>query len=496
MISHFSGRAIFMAVSILFTAIFSGGCASKPEEAAPEIIERQMVLSSSSEASREAYAPESPAIDDEPELPAAEEEPESAAGEAEESAPAIQESPGQNVIPQSEPAPASSGAAQDGDKPESRSERAASYEAEAVRAVWISYLDLEKMLLGGSRAGFDKSVAAAFDNVKALGLNTVYVHVRPFGDALYASDYFPWSYLCTGEEGADPGFDPLAVMVSEAKKRGLRIEAWVNPYRVRAAGSRKALSSGNPARIWLEEGGPEVKDFEGVISYNPASEAAQELIINGAREIVANYAVDGIHIDDYFYPHTDPGFDSRDYAAYKSEGGGLSLEDWRRQNVLTLIKGMYSAIKEEREDAVFGISPQSNISTNYNLQYLDVEEVVSKSGYCDYICPQVYFGFENAVQPFAETMKRWSDMVRTDTVELYAGLAVYKAGLTDGYAGEGKAEWQNNRDLISRMVEYARSLPYYNGFVLYRYDSLFNPEANVKDHIAEEIDNLRSALVS
>ena len=333
-----------------------------------------------------------------------------------------------------------------------------------------------------------------FANCKALGLDTVFVQVRPFGDALYPSDYFPWSYLATGTEGVNPGYDPLAILVNKAKSHGLRIEAWLNPYRVRAEGSKKALSSGNQAQLWLNAGDDSVISYAGTISYNPASEKAQELIVNGAREILRRYQVDGIHIDDYFYPHTAAGFDSASYQRYTNGGGKLSLADWRRSNVESLIQKLYAAVKAERPGAVFGISPQSSVGNNYDAQYLDVRKITSRTGYCDYICPQIYFGFHNDIQPFAKTLDTWSDMTSNSKIDLYVGLAVYKSGLLDSWAGSGSGEWRDNTDLLLQMVEYSRTVPQYKGFILYRYDSVFRPNSGVRSHVEKEIENLRSGF--
>lgn len=135
------------------------------------------------------------------------------------------------------------------------------------------------------------------------------------------------------------------------------------------------------------------------IYYNPGSEEARQLIVDGVKEIVANYNVDGIHFDDYFYPTTDASFDSGTYAAYQNSGGTLSLADWRRENVNILVRQTYAAIKSINPSVKFGISPQGNMSNNYNVQYSDVAKWISTSGYVDYICPQVYFGFQNQHQP-------------------------------------------------------------------------------------------------
>lgn len=364
-----------------------------------------------------------------------------------------------------------------------------------VRAVWISYLEMNTMLKGKSKSQFEKNISAAFDNISAYGLNTVIVQVRPFADALYDSDYFPWSHTITGTEGVDPGFDPLEIMVEEAKARGLRIEAWINPYRIRANGNTNELSSDNMATKWKKSQNGAVITYNGVTSYNPASKTARDLIVNGAVEIVEKYGVDGIHIDDYFYPSSDEKFDKASYTAYKNSGGTLNLQDWRRSNVEKLLRSMYSAIKEADEDAVFGISPQSSVYNNYNVQYLDVEKIASRSGYCDYICPQIYFGYNNAAQPYKETLDQWSKIVEGSPVKLYIGVAGYKIGTADSWAGNsGKTEWQKNTDLMSRMVTDARDSSNYKGFVLYRYDSIFRPESGVKKSVEKENKNLKKIL--
>jgi uncharacterized lipoprotein YddW (UPF0748 family) len=369
----------------------------------------------------------------------------------------------------------------------------AATKAEEMRAVWISYLEMDWMLKGLSESQFTANVGKVFDNVKTYGLNTVIVQVRPFGDALYDSDYFPWSYTITGTEGKNPGFDPLAIMVREAKARSLQIEAWLNPYRVRAAGNKNALASTNQAKLWLDAGSSAARSYDGAISYNPASKEARALIANGAAEIVRNYDVDGIHIDDYFYPTTDAAFDSGSYGAYTKAGGKLALADWRRANVTALVKEMYTAIKAEDKDVRFGISPQGNMDNNYNAQYLDAADVIEK-GYCDYILPQIYFGYNNDIQPYLKTLSAWNELVKGTEVRLLTGLGSYKIGGVDSYAGSGKNEWVNNQNLMSRMVSDARDMPNYGGFALYRYDSIFQPAADRKLAVQGENKNLRAIL--
>ena len=362
-----------------------------------------------------------------------------------------------------------------------------------VRAVWISFLEFERILTNKTERQFTASIQKMFGTSKDFGLNTVIVQVRPFGDALYRSSYFPWSHTITGTEGRNPGFDPLEIMVREAKSRGLRIEAWVNPYRIRPVNRNNPLSSSNPARRWIESGDEAVIRHGGMISYNPASTKAQNLIVSGVVEIVNNYDVDGIHIDDYFYPVTDASFDKSSYDRYVENGGRLPLADWRRANVETLIKKMYDGIKKTNRNVLFGISPQSSVYNNYHAQYLDVKKIASTPGYFDYICPQIYFGYNNQAQPYHDTLKEWERMVTAPGVKLYVGLAAYKIGRQDSWAGDrGMHEFVRNDDLMKRKTQDARKVKNYGGVVIFRYDSLFAPERDVAPIVNREAGNLKS----
>ncbi len=372
------------------------------------------------------------------------------------------------------------------------SQTVAAKSSREVRAVWISYLEFLNIAQNKTKAQFTSSIRDIFSTSSSYGLNTVLVQVRPFGDALYDSALFPWSYVLTGTEGEYPGYDPLAIMVTEAHKCGLKLEAWLNPYRIRAASTNKTLSSGTIARSYI--GTNAVISFGGGYFYNPSNADARKLIIDGALEIIKNYDVDGINFDDYFYPTTDPAFDQSDYNSYKNSGGSLSLGDWRRNNVDILVRGMYNAIKAADKSVVFGISPQANMKNDYNSQFIDIEKWVTEGGYIDYICPQIYFGFENSTMPFASVVESWNNLVAGSNVDLLIGLAAYKCGVIDNNAGNGKTEWTQNRDMLSRMVNLSRKQSKYAGFVIYRYDSLFNPASSVKDLVASERTGLQALL--
>lgn len=380
------------------------------------------------------------------------------------------------------------------EKEEHRAPDRNTYTPDEVKAIWISYLDFYSLAQNQNERTFTSNIKAAFEDIADYGLNTVFVQVRPFGDAMYESEIFPWSYVMTGTEGADPGYDPLAIMVETAQDCGLRIEAWINPYRVRATNSNRVLSGSNPAVRALERGDDMVLSYSGGLFYNPASQDARDLITEGVLEIVENYAVDGIHFDDYFYPTTDMSFDAASYRAYRNDGGTLTQADWRRQNVDLLVRQVYAAIKSTDPDVLFGISPQARMDNNYNAQFINVQKWLSNRGYIDYICPQIYFGFDNDTVPYASSLAEWESMAAGSGVDLYIGLAAYKCGVTDQWAGSGSNEWVRSTDLLMQMVDEARDASGYAGFVLYRYDSLFNPESSVRSHIREEMQNLGSIL--
>ena len=358
-----------------------------------------------------------------------------------------------------------------------------------MRAIWISYIDMASIVKNRTESQFKTNFEKVCKNSVEFGLNTLIVHVRPFSDAYYNSSIFPWSSTITGTQGQNPGYDPLEIMVDLAHKYDLKIEAWINPYRV--ATSSVNISSKNPAYTWLNT--DKVKEVDGKYFYNPASEEVMQLIVDGVVEIVENYNVDGIHFDDYFYPTTDKGFDKNYYEEYKTSGGKLSLEDYRRNNVTALLKKVYRAVKQINPNITFGISPNGNNNTNYNSLFLDIEDVVS-SGCVDYICPQIYFGFNHGSLPYKSTVDNWSAFVKNSPVKIYIGLAAYKVGASDQWAGTGKSEWLQSDDILKRQVQYLRDTGKCDGFMIYSYSSLFAPESSVAAHARKEKDNLGSIM--
>lgn len=358
------------------------------------------------------------------------------------------------------------------------------------KGFWITYLEYASILRNKSEKSFTKSVGEYFDNISDLGFNTVYVQVRAFGDAYYDSELFPAGEQFDGAIGTQNRFDALKIMVKCAHDRGISIHAWVNPMRTMTSSQIEKIDDSYTIKKWYNDRdrrGDYIVQSGDRWYLNPAYDEVTDLIAEGIREIAENYEVDGIQIDDYFYPTTSKSFDSTAYAAC---GNGMSLSDWRISNVNKMVKKLYRTVHTANDTMVFGISPQGSVENNYGELYADVRKWCVESGYCDYILPQVYFGFDNPALPYADVIALWNGMVKSSDVKLVIGLAAYKIGAEDGYAGSGKREWLNNSDIIARQMKLAESLENYGGVALYRYDSVFNPAAGVAAQVSKEIKNI------
>ena len=342
--------------------------------------------------------------------------------------------------------------------------------------MWVSYLEWAAMDFSTEDA-FRAGVVQLLDNCTGLGLNTVLAQVRPFGDALYRSSLFPWSHLCTGVQGQDPGFDPLDVLLQEAHARGISVEAWVNPYRLRSS----AAMPPNLADSNLANTHPEwVCTVDEGLYLNPAEPAAADYVVQGVAELVQNYAVDGIHFDDYFYPTTDESIDAAQFAA----SGAGNLAAWRRENVTALVRAVHDTVKAADPTLRFGISPQGNPDNDENQQYSDVTGWLASGGgdaVVDYLCPQVYWGQGFALHngstrfAFENIVPAWLAYPRAADVALYFGLGAYRVGVGDGGSNENSLSgWSTGRALADQ-VAFLREQGA-GGWALYRYGSLFGPE--------------------
>lgn len=351
--------------------------------------------------------------------------------------------------------------------------------AAPYRAVWVSYLEWQQVDFSTPET-FSGDIAVILDNIRNLGATVVLAQVRPFGDALYPSSYYPFSHLCTGQQGRDPGYDPLALLVQAAHDRGLALEAWVNPYRIQA-GLTPALCGTSPAKLH-----PDWVKYTDTGAYlDPANTAVRQYIADAVGELCANYDVDGIHFDDYFYPTTDPAFDAADYAA---SGTALTRDDWRRENVNALVELCHATAR--RYGVRFGVAPVGDPEQNYALQYSDAARWL-RQGTVDYLMPQLYWGQEyvkdgDTSHSLARLAGAWAALPRAAGVRLYAGLGAYRIGAGDG--SDAGSEWVSGRALADQLNLLDRLGV--QGAGLYRYASLFDA-SDYAGLAAAEVDAVR-----
>lgn len=342
-----------------------------------------------------------------------------------------------------------------------------------------------------SQATIDSEILKAealkiLDHAEAMGMNAVFLQVRPTADALYKSKYFPISKYLTGAQGQSPSdaFDPLAFWIAEAHSRGIELHAWINPYRITKKTANEAkhdfasLVDNHPARVntsWV------VKYTDGNLYFDPGIPEVRNLVIAGALEIIENYDIDGIHFDDYFYPGKD--FD--DKASFAKYGAGFTdLGSWRRENVNILIRDLSKAIKEKSSDVRFGISPVG-IWANSNTdprgsdtkglqscydQYADTRTWV-KENWIDYIAPQIYWNIGFEIADYSKLLKWWSETAAGTDVDLYIGHAAYRTGNTDP-----ASPWYGVEE-IERQLKLNEGNPVVKGSIFYNYTAFAKSQA-------------------
>ena len=325
------------------------------------------------------------------------------------------------------------------------------------RAVWFSYSDLAKFSYE-SRDAFIEDFSEALRVVDNYKNNTIIVQVRPFADALYQSKIYPISKVICHRSSLS--FDPLEEMIKLAHKKGISIEAWINPYRISLnKNTYQNFMELSSKKSWLED----TKQSIGYATYkyifNPESQDVRDYIIAGVKEIVENYEVDGIHFDDYFY----------------IEGThGETTQGQRMDNVNMLIQDVYQSIKSINSNIVFGISPQGNYENCVN-EGADVDTWLKEDGYVDYIMPQVYwsdqYGPDGKTRMFTDRIELYAGLKRQKTVMLYAGLALYQSGeeldLDKG--------WTLSSSNISEQVQILSNNGY-KGYSLFNYSSLLKED--------------------
>jgi len=271
------------------------------------------------------------------------------------------------------------------------------------------------------------------DYFKSLNINAVFFQVRPQADAYYDSEFEPWSRFITGTEGKVPSYDVLSFLIEEAHKRGIQFHAWINPYRIDVrSGSDsdfRELDSRIPKSL--------VKDYQKIRIYNPALPETRERLAAIVTDLINRYPVDGVHMDDYFYPSLEKGEAMNDNAEFEKYGTGFhSIEDWRRNNITEMVKLVRAAINNTRPEVTFSISPQGNYDNNYNSMYFDTK-TVCMLGLIDLIIPQLYWSTTASTDYFTPRLDWFSTNI--SDVKMMVGYAAYRFdGKTAGFTSSSE----------------------------------------------------------
>lgn len=375
------------------------------------------------------------------------------------------------------------------------------------RAVWLTYIEFNAYRTSvktNNEKNFTRFYQHVLDRCKALHINHIIVQVRPFADALYRSDYYPWAECISGKQGQDPGYDPLEVMVRLTHENHMKIEAWINPYRISSGEDIHELADNNQARKWAENQAESrnVLKYDHALYYNPASKQVRNLIFNGVEEIVEGYRIDGIHMDDYFYPEFDEtdfdkAFDAPEYLSWLKEdkaSRNMSLADWRRYNINQLVSGIYKRVHKKDPSLTFGISPagEPEMLRSNLAYYADIDTWVSKKGYIDYIMPQIYWGYTNKEAPFNDIINEWKKLCSGSSVKLYAGLQLYRLGITDKSQSDYK-ELQT-ADVTKKQLKQVSKDKKVDGFSLFSFQYL-DAENDEYHFESSEYSNLRKNIL-
>lgn len=311
------------------------------------------------------------------------------------------------------------------------------------------------------------------EKMQEMNLTTICFQVRSMCDAMYKSSYEPWSSYLTGTRGTDPGWDPLEFMVEECHKRGIEVYAWVNPYRWSSTGSTST---------WNTDFDTQVKNNDWLITngtftvLNPGLTETREHIVKVCKEIISNYAVEGMIFDDYFYPSggTSEGSDAPDYDLWKNSGTSLSIGDWRRENVDKMITDVYNMVQETRPEVRFGLAPPgtagasaskygvsiwpNGYDTQYTTLYSDPLSWMDK-GIVDFMSPQIYWHNDHSMASFGKISNWWYSLAKHfGNVHCSVSINIYDLVQAMGYQedlGNTQAHWEEHVENVKQSRQYA-----------------------------------------
>lgn len=359
-------------------------------------------------------------------------------------------------------------------KPEPPVTTTLNFPKKEMRAAWVATVWGIDWPTSKEMVAQKKQYTDLLDRLKSLKFNTVFVQVRGMGDAFYNSPYEPWSGNITGTRGKDPGYDVMKFMIDEAHARGIEFHAWINPYRI---ATRASTGSTYPALHSSVK--PEwVVDHEKIQIYNPALPEVRQRLADIVKDMISKYDVDGLHMDDYFYP--DPSsagvMKSDDEDFNRLKGNFTDKNAWRRYNVDKAIELIFNTIKTNKPQVVFSISPAASRSYNYNTLYADLPKWTS-SGWVDILIPQLYQEIGNPSNDFRTNLGDWTQF--RGKAKLVIGHGYYKFG-----AADGGAKFQSTQELVDQFA-LVRANQYAVGSSIYSARDILANRIGITDKLAE-----------
>ncbi|MCF7925044.1 MAG: family 10 glycosylhydrolase [Candidatus Izimaplasma sp.] len=359
---------------------------------------------------------------------------------------------------------------------------------EEIRAIWIATVSNIDIGLYTTETQYKQAIIDMLDTIEQNNFNTIFFQVRPMNDAFYDSSYAPWSRYLTGTEGVDPGWDILAFFIEESHRRGIEFHAWLNPYRVSSGTDSKATQLATLHNENFAKEHPEfvIQDNAGKLILNPGERQVQIYIQNVIQELISRYDIDGIHFDDYFYSYGGIPTSADETLYNNTKEANQTLDDWRRENINTVIREVYELIEtynlEENKTIMFGISPfgiwqsggteGSNTASyalqSYSDQYADSKKWVEE-GWVHYILPQLYWEFDHSAAPFADLVDWWANLTNANNVDLIIGHGFYR------YDDDS---WDNDNELLEQL-RYISQYDSVIGSSFFTYNTLLSTDPEV-----------------
>ncbi len=354
-----------------------------------------------------------------------------------------------------------------------------------MRAAWVATVEnidwpSSKKLTAEQQQKEFKNIVSRYAEA---GFNALFVQIRPCADAFYPSPFEPWSPYLTGARGKDPGYDPLKFMIDECHQQGLEFHAWFNPYRaiINIANDRSDISHITKLK-------PEWFITYGSIKlFNPGIPDVWTYIKEIVMDVVKKYDIDGVHLDDYFYPYKIPGKPFPDSKTYRIYNNGMKVDDWRRQNVDTVIHLLHDAINKEKPYIRFGVSPfgvwrnkyidaEGSATragcTNYDDLYADILKWLKKD-WIDYAAPQLYWETGNRLCDYNTLTKWWND--NSYGKDIYIGHAAYRMM-------EKTPSWSSSNQICTQ-VQVLRNHGNVKGSVYYNTNSMMKNPHHIMDSL-------------